>query len=75
MNLMIIIQARMTSTRLPAKVMLPLCGKTVLEIMLDRLAPFHKNIIIATTDDGSQTPIVQLCETLHVKHFEGIMNP
>ena len=71
MNLMIIIQARMTSTRLPAKVMLPLCGKTVLEIMLDRLAPFHKNIIIATTDDGSQTPIVQLCETLHVKHFEG----
>lgn len=71
MNLMIIIQARMTSTRLPAKVMLPLCGKTVLEIMLDRLAPFHKNIIIATTDDGSQTPIVQLCKTLHVKHFEG----
>ena len=71
MNLMIIIQARMTSTRLPAKVMLPLCGKTVLEVMLDRLTPFHKNIIIATTDDGSQTPIVELCKRLHVNYFEG----
>jgi spore coat polysaccharide biosynthesis protein SpsF len=71
MNLMIIIQARMTSTRLPGKVMLPLCGKTVLEMMLERLAPFKENIIVATTDEGSQTPIVELCKALHVKYFEG----
>ena len=67
----IIIQARMTSTRLPAKVMLPLCGKTVLEVMLDRLKAFKENIIIATTDDGSQAPIVDLCKALHVSYFEG----
>ena len=67
----IIIQARMTSTRLSAKVMLPLCGKTVLEVMLERLDEFKDNIIIATTDDGSQTPIVELCKRLHVGFFEG----
>ena len=71
MNMKIIIQARMTSTRLPAKVMLPLCGKTVLEVMLERLNEFKENIIIATTNDGSQTPIVELCKALHVSYFEG----
>ncbi|MBU0633334.1 glycosyltransferase family protein [bacterium] len=71
MNLKIIIQARMTSTRLPAKVTLPLCGKTVLEVMLERLGKFKENIVIATTDDGSQTPIVDLCKRLHVSYLEG----
>ena len=70
----IIIQARMTSTRLPSKVMLPLCGKTVLEIMLDRLNEFKENIIIATTNDGTQTPIVDLCKKLGIKYYEGDTN-
>ncbi len=61
----------MTSTRLPAKVTLPLCGKSVLEVMLERLDKFKDNIIIATTDDGSQMPIVELCKRLHVDYFEG----
>lgn len=71
MNLYIIIQARMTSTRLPAKVMLPLCSKTVLEMMLQRLEVFKENIIIATTNDGSEAPIVKLCESLHVNYYQG----
>lgn len=70
-KLFIIIQARMTSTRLPGKVMLPLCGKTVLEIMVDRLKSFKNNIIIATTNDGSQKPIVNLCKKLGLKYYEG----
>jgi len=69
--MMIIIQARMTSTRLPGKVLLPLCGKTVLEIMMERLAPFKDSIIIATTNDGTQKPIVELCQKLHLKYYEG----
>lgn len=71
MSLFIIIQARMTSTRLPGKVMLELCGKTMLEVMLERLSKFYENIIIATTNDGSQMPIVNLCKTLRVSYFEG----
>ena len=40
-NIFIIIQARMTSTRLPAKVMLPLCDKTVLEVMESDIKPLY----------------------------------
>ncbi len=61
----------MTSTRLPGKVLLPLCGKTVLEVMLERLAPFKDSIVIATTNDGTQKPIVELCQKLHLKYYEG----
>ncbi|MCP3850907.1 MAG: NTP transferase domain-containing protein [Gammaproteobacteria bacterium] len=69
--LFIVIQARMTSTRLPGKIMLPLCHKPVLQIMLERLASFHQNIIIATTNDGSEQPIVDLCQKMGVKFFRG----
>lgn len=64
----------MTSTRLFGKVMLPLCGKTVLEVMLKRVKAFKPNIIIATTNDGTQKPIVELCKALHVNYYEGDTN-
>ncbi|RJE75953.1 polysaccharide biosynthesis protein [Pseudoalteromonas sp. MSK9-3] len=68
---MIIIQARMTSTRLPEKVMLPLCGKPVLQVMVERLSDWHKYIIVATTNDGSERPILDLCNKLNIRTFEG----
>lgn len=74
MSLFIIIQARMTSQRLPGKVMLPLGNKPVLQILIERLKPFHEQLIIATTNDGSQTPIVELCQQLNVHYFEGDTN-
>jgi len=67
----IIIQARMTSTRLPKKVMLPLCGKSVLEVMVERLEVLKDEIIIATTNDGSEEPIVNLCNKLGVRYYRG----
>jgi spore coat polysaccharide biosynthesis protein SpsF len=70
-KLFIVIQARMTSTRLPKKVMLPLCGMSALEVMIRRIWKFKDNIIIATTDDGSQTPIVDLAKDLDLKYYEG----
>lgn len=73
-KLFIIIQARMTSTRLPKKVLLPLCGKTVLEVMFDRLKRWKENIIIATTNDGSEEPIADLCVKLGIKYYRGSTN-
>lgn len=70
-NLYIIIQARMTSTRLPGKVMLPLCGKSVLEVMFERLKRFHEHLIVATTDDGSEAPIVELCKRMNIRSYRG----
>lgn len=70
-NLFLIIQARMTSTRLPGKVMLEICGVPVLELMLRRLEQFRNQIIIATTDDGSEAPIIALSERLGIRCFRG----
>ncbi len=71
MNLQIIIQARITSTRLPEKVLLPLCGYSVLEVMLKRLQKFQDNIIVATADDDPTHRIKKICKKLNVKYFEG----
>jgi spore coat polysaccharide biosynthesis protein SpsF len=73
-NLHIIIQARMTSTRLPGKVLLPLCEKTVLEVLIERLKKYKKNIIIATTNDGSEEPILEICRKENINYFKGSTN-
>ncbi|MGM0623945.1 MAG: cytidylyltransferase domain-containing protein [Campylobacterota bacterium] len=70
-KLFIIIQARMTSTRLPKKVMLALCGTSVLGMMLRRLERFRDNIIIATTDDGSEAPIVAFARQEGLRYHRG----
>lgn len=48
----VIVQARMSSTRLPGKVMMPYAGKTFLENCLDRCARIDgiTEVIVATTD-------------------------
>ncbi len=61
----------MTSIRLPAKVMLSLCGKPILQILLERLGDFKDSIIVATTNDGFEAPIVELCERLGYSFFRG----
>jgi len=73
MDLQIIIQARITSTRLPAKVLLPLCGYSILEVMLKRLQKFQDNIIVASASDDPKHRIKKICKKLHVKYFEGDM--
>lgn len=71
MGLFIIIQARMTSTRLPKKVALPLANKKVLEVLLTRLAKYKDNIIIATTNTGDEAPIVDMANNMGVKYYRG----
>jgi len=68
---MIIIQARTGSSRLPSKVLLELCGSTVLEIMFKRLESLKKEIVVATTDDGSEEPIIELCKKHSIAYFKG----
>jgi spore coat polysaccharide biosynthesis protein SpsF len=71
----IIIQARMTSTRLPNKVMLPLFNNfSVLEVFLKRLWRFKDNIIVATTDDTTSEPIVNLCKKININFYKGSMD-
>jgi spore coat polysaccharide biosynthesis protein SpsF len=67
------IEARMTSSRLPGKVLLPAVGKPLLELMIERLRRARRldAIVIATTEEASSGPIVELAERLGVGCFRG----
>lgn len=68
-----VILARMRSERLPGKVMLSLKGKPVLQWIVERLknSKYLDNIIIATSEDASCNPIVEMCTRLGYDYFRG----
>lgn len=76
MKTMIIVQARMTSTRLPGKVLKEVLGKTLLEYQIERLRRVRHadGIIIATTINTTDQPIVDLCNRLGVIVTRGSEN-
>lgn len=63
MKTIIIVQSRMTSTRLPGKVLLPLAGEPMLVRLLERLRRVQRadGIVIATTTNVTDDPIAALC--------------
>lgn len=69
----IIIQARMGSQRLPGKVLMDFCGKTLLEHIVYRLNALNNTakIVIATSEDEKDNPIVDLCENNKIEYFRG----
>ncbi|AMA08230.1 cytidylyltransferase domain-containing protein [Picosynechococcus sp. PCC 73109] len=73
MKVVIIVQARMTSTRLPGKVLKEVSGKSLLEYQIERLKRVEsaENIIIATTVNEADQPITELCERLSIDYFRG----
>jgi spore coat polysaccharide biosynthesis protein SpsF len=72
-RLVVVIQARNGSSRLPGKVMLPLAGKPLLARMVERVraarTPF--DTVVATTVDTNDNPIVDLCRAIDVPCFRG----
>ena len=68
MTIAALIQARLSSTRLPQKVLLPLSGKTVLEHIINRLqyCKTFNQIIVVTSTDKTDDKIVELCNSLNV---------
>jgi spore coat polysaccharide biosynthesis protein SpsF len=73
MKTVVIIQARMGSTRLSGKVMKNLYGKSVLEHDIERVKQCNQidDIIIATTDHENDTVIAMEAEKCGVKCFRG----
>lgn len=63
MTTAIIVQARMTSTRLPGKVLMPIANRPMLSYQLERLrrATQAERIVIATTTNAADDPIVDFC--------------
>ena len=73
MKRVIIVQARMTSTRLPGKVLLDLAGRPMLAQQLRRLKESKETdeIVLATTVNATDDPIVALARTEGVRWFRG----
>lgn len=73
MKIVATVEARMTSTRLPGKVLLPAAGKPLLAHLVERLkrvTSVHE-IVIATTTNDSDYPLVELARSLEVSCFRG----
>lgn len=75
-KVVVIIQARLSSTRLPAKVMLDLNGKTVLERVIERvrLARLVDEIWLATSDQGSDDILEIMGKQSGIKVCRGSLN-
>lgn len=73
MNTVAIIQARMTSTRLPGKVMAELGGMPMLGFMLARVrrARSLDSVWVATTENATDDPIAQYCAAAGIEVFRG----
>ena len=76
MNVIVIIQARMESTRLPGKVILPLGGKPAIQHVIERtkLIPGISKVIVATPTSPTDDPLVQFCNSMDVPVFRGSEN-
>ena len=67
----IITQARVNSTRLPNKIFLTAKDKSFLAYHIDSLKEIGLKIIVATTNNGSEKPIVDFCEKNQIDIFKG----
>jgi spore coat polysaccharide biosynthesis protein SpsF len=63
----------MTSTRLPGKVLKAVLGKSLLEYQIERLrrVKLADAVVIATTTNDTDQPIVDLCNQLTVSYYRG----
>jgi spore coat polysaccharide biosynthesis protein SpsF (cytidylyltransferase family) len=68
-----IIQARMTSSRLPGKVMADVAGEPLLKKMLDRIgrAEGLDEVVVATTGNDDDDPVAELCSNLNISVHRG----
>lgn len=68
-----VLQARMSSTRLPGKVMMPLFGMPMLLVMIDRVRESKRldKVIVATSTDKTDDVIFDFCIQNGIGCFRG----
>lgn len=73
MKIMIIVQARMTSTRLPGKILKQVLSKPLLEYQIERLRRIKPadGIMIATTTNAADDEVIKLCDRLGIEYYRG----
>ena len=73
MRRVIVVQARMTSTRLPGKVLMDLEGRPLLERELERLGRCTRveEVVLAVTTNADDDPLVALADRLGLRWYRG----
>jgi len=71
--LLIIIQARIGSKRLPGKVLMRFLNKPVLQILIEKLKKIRvkKLIVVATSRRKEDDQIIKACKNLKINYFRG----
>ncbi|HWA48514.1 MAG TPA: aldo/keto reductase [Dongiaceae bacterium] len=67
----IVLQARTSSTRLPGKVLLPVCGMPVVVLAAKRAARDGLEVVVATSDDPSDDKLAQVITQHGLKCLRG----
>ncbi len=76
MRIAAIVQARMSSSRLPGKVLMEVAGKPLLAFLLERLARAEEldRVLVATSDLAGDDPVEALCRKLGVTCVRGSLD-
>jgi len=73
MNVIAIVQARMSSTRLPGKVLKPISDSTVISVLYSRLAQARQlsSIVISISENLSDDTLAEYLESNGINYFRG----
>lgn len=68
-----VIQARLNSTRLPSKALLPLCGIPMIKHVIERAKAIYgvNTVILATGKGEENNPLADIAESCGIKLFRG----
>jgi len=71
-----ILQARMSSSRLPGKVLAPVLGQPMIARHVERLRRSARidRLVVATSTDPSDTPLAEACERIALPVHRGDLN-
>ena len=71
----VIILCRYSSNRLPGKILLEINDKSILQYIIERLAPLgQSNVVVATSTESSDDTIATFCTTWNIPVFRGDLN-
>lgn len=76
LEVLAILQARMSSRRLPGKVLKPILGRPMLAMQIERLRRCGQidHLVVATSLDATDTAIAQLCDAEEVPCYRGSLD-
>ena len=70
----IVLQARTSSTRLPGKVLLPVCGLPLVVLAARRVARDGIETVVATSDDPSDDRLAETLGQYGIRHVRGALD-